>query len=174
MIRHALACIAQVCLLYTSPLGACQLLSGVFQFLVQGDLVFSLPEAVRSQDEGCSPGAERGPWSGHLNTFLFISWWFFQLQVYMDLPEKVCGSNCYCLSFLSEMREQVESLFASGLLLPGAFSFLSVQDVMIRERGPELGGLRDHPSLRFTNCLWRFKWVFQGLCKHCFRCCQLF
>lgn len=31
--------------------------------------------------------------------------------------------------------EQVESLFASGLLLPGTFSFLSVQDVRIRERG---------------------------------------
>lgn len=29
----------------------------------------------------------------------------------------------------------MESLFASGLLLPGAFSFLSVQDVMIKEGG---------------------------------------
>lgn len=50
MKQHALAGIVQVCRLYTLPLEVCWPLSGVFKFFVQGDLAFSVQEAVSYRD----------------------------------------------------------------------------------------------------------------------------
>lgn len=149
------------------------LFRGIWYSLYQKQWVPRVKAAALEQKEG--PGL--GIWilffvlAGGFSSSRYI-WTYLRRSVAVMVT--VCPSSPHFPLRNGGGGEQVESLFASGLLLPGAFSFLSVQDVMIRERGPELGGLRDHPSLRFTKCLWRFKWVFQGLCKHCFRCCQLF
>lgn len=57
MNKCAIACIVQICRLPQ----VCQLLSRAFKWLVQGDLVFSVPQTTELQDSGCTSRAGGGP-----------------------------------------------------------------------------------------------------------------